>query len=162
MNQQEIITFLDLFTQEINKTGIDVSKYNLDHVAFQTSSSEDYEKTKLEFEKLSHLEHEALVSNRRVGVFKLENTIQYKNNIITAIELLEPRSDQICSSHWEHAEFVINEPYKELMTRYPNLNWDVSSMETPIYNHLKLKLNDSMQVKFHLMDILETIKLDIN
>ena len=91
---------------------------------------------------------------------KLNAPIQYGNNTIIALEIIEPKKGQVCDSAWEHAEFVTTEPYKKIMDRYSNLEWDTSSMNRSIYSHLKLRLTDSMQLKFHKIDILETIKLD--
>lgn len=151
MTTKEITDFLDKFLEKMKETGIDLSGYTIDHVGYQASSTEEYEKKKIEF---GNLVHEAVVADRRVGVFK------YNGNGLLAIELIEPRPGQKCKSGWEHAEYVIDEPFEKLVTRYKNLSWDTSSVNRPIYSHLKLKLTDDMQVKFHLMDILATIELD--
>lgn len=156
----QITEFLHKFTNEVEKLGIDTSSYNLDHVAYQASSTNDYESLKPTFEKLGNLVHEAVVGGRRVAVFRLKNQINYDGNKIIALEIIEPKEKQVCESGWEHAEFVIEESYEDLMTRYPDLKWDTTSADRPIYSHLKLRLADNMQLKFHKMDILETIKME--
>lgn len=157
---QEATLFLDEFINKVAATGIDVSNLNLDHVAYQASSNEDYESKKPEFEKIANYTHEAIVNGRRVGVFGLENPIMYKGNKIVALELIEPTDGQVCNSDWEHAEYVLEEPYRDFMARYPNLDWNTSSIDRNAYSHLKLRLDEDTQLKFHLYDILETIQLE--
>lgn len=156
----EALEFLETFIKKVEDTGVDVSQMNLDHVAYQASTSADYEARKPEFEAISDYQHEAIVGDRRVGVFRLKQPIEFRGNHIVAFELIEPKRGHEQVSAWEHAEYVLNEPYTEFMKRYPELDWDVTSIERYIYSHLKLKLDDSTQVKFHLMDILETIRLE--
>lgn len=156
----EALTYLEEFTQKVATTGIDVSNYNLDHVAYQASSTEDYEKRKPMFEEVSNYMHETIVGGRRVSVFRLKTQVSYKGNTILALELIEPTNTQKCQSAWEHAEYALNEDYKNLVDRYPHLNWDTHSISRNIYSHLKLRLDDKTQLKFHLHDILETIKLE--
>ena len=115
---------------------------------------------KTKFYTLGDLEHEAVVNGRRVGVFRLKKPIIYRSNTITAIELLEPKDGQLCIQGWEHAEFMIDDTFEELIAKYPNLNWDTISMNRPIYAHLKLKLSDNMQVKFNRLDVLSAVELD--
>lgn len=160
MNIQDITNFIDTFLEKVTKLGIDYSKYNIDHVAYQASSTEDFVKVKEDFNIISTLKHEAVLAERRVAVFELTNPIEYKNNKITALEVIESKPGQVCESGWEHAEFVINESFEELMAKYPTLEWDTSSANRSIYAHLKLRLDPKTQLKFHRMDILETIKLD--
>jgi len=41
--------FLDLLLQRIQEKGIDISKYNLDHIAYQAESNENYDRLKPQF-----------------------------------------------------------------------------------------------------------------
>jgi predicted metalloenzyme YecM len=158
------ITKLPIFLEEfINKVigiGIDVSKYNMDHVAYQASSSKDYEETIEELKSEGELIHEPLIGGRRVGMIKLKNPIEFRNNKIIALEIIEQREGQICNSGWEHAEFVIEESYEDLIKQHPSLKWNTSSMDRPIWSHLKLQLDENTQVKFHKLDVLKSIELD--
>lgn len=156
----DALKYLDEFIQKVEGTGIDVSGLNLDHVAYQASSTEDYESKKPEFENIANYIHEAIVNGRRVGVFGLEKPLEYKGNKIVALELIEPTEGQVCESAWEHAEYVLNETYRDFMAKYPNLDWNTSSIERGSYSHLKLRLDENTQLKFHMHDILETIRLE--
>lgn len=156
----DAIKYLDEFTKKVEQTGIDVSNLNLDHVAYQASSTKDYENKKPEFEEIANYTHEAIVNGRKVGVFGLEKPIDYKGNTIVALELIEPTKGQVCESAWEHAEYVLNETYRDFIAKYPDLDWITSSIERNVYSHLKLRLDEDTQLKFHMHDILETIRLE--
>jgi len=93
-------------------------------------------------------------------MIKLTKPIEYKGNKILALEIIEQREGQVCESGWEHTEFVINESYEDFMAKYLELEWNTSSMNRPIWSHLKLRLADNMQLKLHKLNVLESIRLD--
>ena len=86
-----------------------------DFLAQSVSSSEEYDKTKVEFLKFSSVVREPIVSGRRVGIFKFDQPLQYRGYQIAAIELIEPKKGEGSKSGFEHAEFIINFPFEELM-----------------------------------------------
>jgi predicted metalloenzyme YecM len=149
--------FLDKMLQDIEVKGIDVSKYDLDHFGYQCSSNEDYDKLKPEFEKIGKLIDEAIVGGRRVGIFKLDIPLEYKDWKIQAVEVVAPKVGQECPSALEHAEFVIDTDFDSFVKRYPNLNWDLTAINQPTFPMVKLKLSDFTQVKFHLQPVLEIV-----
>jgi predicted metalloenzyme YecM len=154
--------FLKTFLEKVNKSGINVTDLQLDHIAYYTSSKEEYDKLKPEFSKIGDFDHEAIISNRRVGVVKLYDPIKYLKHSIEAFELIEPKYDEIKSSGWEHAEFVINEDFESFMKRYQNIKWETSSINRPIYSHITAILDDKTKVKFHHKSILECIDIERN
>jgi CYTH domain-containing protein/predicted metalloenzyme YecM len=158
---KNIQSFLDRLFAELDEIGFDVSPYNLDHIGYQAGTTIDYENKITQFKEIATLEHEAVVENRRVGVMRLEEPIEYKGNNIIALEIIEPKNGQVCTSEWRHAEFVITDSYESFLDKHAKLQWVTSSMDRPIYNNLKLVLPNDMQVKFHRKDILETVKLDM-
>jgi predicted metalloenzyme YecM len=150
--------FLDKLLQDIEVKGVDVSKYNLDHFGYQCSSDEDYDKLKPEFEKIAKLISENIVGGRRVGIFKFNSPLEYKNWHIQAIELVAPKEGQKCSSALEHAEFVIDTDFDTFVKKYPNLDWDLTAVSQPTFPMVKLKLSDYTQVKFHLQPVLKIVE----
>jgi len=147
--------FLDSLLKNVATQGIDVSDLEMDHIAYQASSKEDYESLKPEFDKISELIREFVVGGRHVSVYMLNTPLTFRNYIIRAIELIEPKEGVINPSALEHAEFVIKEDFDSFMKKYPNLDWDTSSKDRVDYAHLKLKLTDQTQVKFHRKNIWE-------
>ena len=150
--------FLDKLIEDIEEKGIDVSKYNLDHFGYQCSSNEDYDNLKPEFEKIAKLVSENIVGGRRVGIFEFITPLQYKGQLIPAVELVAPKEGQICPSALEHAEFVIDGDFDSFVKKYPNLDWDLTAVNQPTFPMIKLKLSDNTQVKFHYKPVLEVIK----
>lgn len=147
-------TFLDSFFEQIQKAGLDISGLALDHVAYQASSSEDYEKLMPEFSNLGELVSQEIIGDRRVAVFKLKEPIVYKDYKIPALELIEPKAGQVCESAFQHAEFVISQHFEDYMKKYPDLQWDTSSMYRDEFSHLKLNFENGLTLKFLLKPIL--------
>ncbi|MEK7527437.1 MAG: VOC family protein [Patescibacteria group bacterium] len=152
------ISFLDLLTGKIRSFGIDVSHLNLDHFGYQASSDQDYDRLKLEFEKIGKLLSEEIVGGRRVGIFEFFTSLDYRGYPIPAVELVAPKPGQVCPSALEHVEYVIDEDFESFISKYPNLPWDKSKINQPMFPMLTLKLDDNIQVKFHYKPVLEIIK----
>lgn len=150
-------SFIEKFLQKIKEVGIDASNLDMDHLAYQASSQEDYDRVKKEMSESHEFVDENLVGGRRVSQFKLKEPLRHGNYEIIALELIAPKEGQACPSALEHAEFVV-ENLQDFMKQYPNLNWDTSALNQPNFPLLKLRLSDEMQVKFHIEDILETAR----
>jgi len=152
------IPFLDFLTNKIAQLGIDVSRLNLDHFGYQASSDEDYGRLRPEFDKIGELLSEEIVGGRRVGIFKFFTPLDYQGHPVPAVELVAPKQGQVCPSALEHAEFVINENFESFTSKYPNLPWDKSKINQPMFPMVTLKLDDNIQVKFHYKPVLEIIR----
>lgn len=151
------IEFLNKLTSKLSGLGVSLEDATLDHIAFYVASSEEYDDLRGEFLKLGSLEKEPLVSGRRVGVFKLHKPLIYEGQGIKAIELIEPKEGQVVeSSGLEHAEYILPVTLEEFVEKYPNVNWDKSRMNREEFPMLKLRLTESIQVKFPRNPILET------
>ena len=152
--------FLNRFIEKIEEKGIDVSGLEMDHIAYRASSKEEYEMMKTEFMKEGDLVDDAIVDGRRVAIYKLRHPIYFRNYLIPALELIEPKAGQNVKSGLEHAEFVLKVPFSEFMDKYPDLPWDTTTMDRKDFPHLKLKLDENMVVKFHPKSILEMKTID--
>lgn len=157
---QDYKEFLDKLFQKIEEVGIDITGLPLDHIAYYTASEDEYNQVKPEFEALGDFSHEAIISNRRVGVIILDEPFLYKDYSIEAAELIEPKEGETHSSGWEHAEFVTSEDYTQIIAKYPNIKWETGSMNRPIYSHITAILDTDLKIKFHDRSIIESIKLE--
>ncbi|MBU0569281.1 VOC family protein [Patescibacteria group bacterium] len=140
--------FLNKLTSRINKLGIDLDGAKLDHIAFQTSSKEEYNKFRLEFEKVATLVKEPIVGGRRVGVFKYKKPLIYKDQSIDVIELIEPKEGQNPKSGLEHAEYLLPISLEVFIDKYPDIDWNKDNINRDEFPMLILKLSDDMKVKF--------------
>lgn len=149
--------FLEIVLQKIEEKEIDFSNFDLDHIGYQSSSPEDYEKLKSEFLKIGKEVSEAVVGGRRVGIYKLSKPIKYKNYSIPAIELVEPKEGQTHPSALEHIELVIDTDFQTFVNKYPNIEFNTSKIDQPTFPMVTLDLGDNLQVKFHLKPVLDIV-----
>lgn len=130
----------------------------MDHIGYQASSNDDYDKLRGEFDGLGERVSEEVVGGRRVGIYKLNNPLHYQQYTNTAIELVAPKEGQQCPSALEHVEFVLKEPFESFMRCYPKISWDISAINQPGFPMIKLRLTRDTQVKFHLKPALENYR----
>lgn len=156
------VQFIDIIFQKLQENKIDVAAFEMDHIGYQASSDENYDKLKSEFEKLGHRVSENIVGGRRVGIYKLNNPLKYKQYIISAAEVVAPKKDQVCPSALEHVEFVINSSFETFLKKYQNIPWDLTALNQPVFPMVKLKLDKYIQVKFHLTSVLDIIESEKN
>lgn len=149
--------FIRSLLSKLQELGIDVSNLVMDHIGYQASSDEDYDKLCLEFDKLGEKVRESIVGGRRVGIYKLNQPLHYRQYINPAVELVAPKSGQVCPSALEHVEFVIDS-FGSFMKKYPDVNWDITDISQPDFPMIKLKLSDYTQVKFHLTPVLQIVE----
>jgi predicted metalloenzyme YecM len=149
--------FLDRIFTKLSDLEIDISQYVMDHIGYQCSSDSDYDKQKSSFSEIGDLLDENIVGGRRVGLFKLNQPLQYKHYQIDALELIAPKEGQVCASGLEHVEFVISEPFDTFMARYPAIKWDTNAVNQPVFPMVKLPLDTDIQVKFHYEHIFDIV-----
>ena len=156
MRIDDYSNFLDSWFFEIKKLGIDVIDFPLDHLGYSASSGGEYDKIKLEFLTMGKIFREAIVSNRRVGIFELFKPLKYKDYLISAVELIEPKTRELPRSGFEHAEFTINFPFGDLVKKYPNLPWDINNVNRSDFPRLKIVLGNGTELKFNRLPILNS------
>lgn len=151
-------SFVSGILDGVRSLGVDVSDLEMDHIAYQAESDDDYDSLKPEFARLGQLVSEELVNGRRVGIYELGSPLHFQQYINTAIELIAPKTGQNCPSALEHVEFVIKESFVSFMRRYQDIPWDTAAINQPRFPMIRLKLGDHIQVKFHLSPVLEIIR----
>jgi predicted metalloenzyme YecM len=147
-------SFLNELNKKVKGLGISLHEAKIDHIAYQTSSTIEYDKLKPQFEQIASLIREPIVGGRRVGVFKFKVPISYNNQLIRAIELIEPKKDQSCQSGLEHAEYLLPISLEKFIKKYPNINWNTEAINREEFPMLVLKLSENMQVKFPRFPVL--------
>ncbi len=152
-------TFIAALLAELKKLNVDVSSYQLDHLAYRTTSKQEYEETKEEFKKLGELMPEATIRHRRIAIIKLKEPLTYQNYRIEALELLEPAEGDQFRTGFEHAEFVVSQKLSDLLEKYPQLDWNTKALARVNNPELGLRLGDNLGVKFHKLPILEVRKI---
>lgn len=152
------VSFITKILRNLDELNINVEELDMDHIGYQANSDEEYDRLKEEFSQLGEEISEKIVGGRRVGIYKLYQPLKYQQYVNPAIELIAPKTGQVCSSALDHVEFVINESFQSFMEQYPQAEWDVSAIDQPVFPMIKLQINKNIQVKFHLTSVLEIIK----
>lgn len=146
--------FLDRIFEGLTEVGIDVTDLNIDHIAYQTASSEEYEKLKPELMQTSQLVKEPLVADRRVGVFKFNEPLEYERRVIETIELIEPVEGVDEVSGLQHAEFLLDVSFEVFLAKYPDIDFELNKMSDEKFPMIKLRLPNGLMVKFPKYPIL--------
>ncbi|QQS38492.1 VOC family protein [Candidatus Woesebacteria bacterium] len=154
MDNKRLNEFLDEVFYKLKEAGIDVSDMQLDHVAYQTKNKQEYENLTGKVSKFYKNLWEIVIDNRRISVNEFTPHIKYRNYVISAIEIVEPKDNEKCNSYFQHAEFVITCEFPDLINKYPNLDWNTTHIFRKDFPRLKLELGNTIEVKFHHASIL--------
>jgi len=160
MDAKEITAFLDKIFPLIHNLGIDTTNLTLDHIAYQASSSKDYENLRAKWTQRYELAGENIVGGRRVLNIRLDKPFIYKTYQFEFVELIEPKPEQIVPSAWEHIEMTVDCSLEDFMKRYSKLDWNTKSLDREDFPMITLRLNENMQVKFPRHGVLHEINKD--
>jgi predicted metalloenzyme YecM len=155
---------LDVFVPRLleltRKAGIDVSEYLMDHVCYRVADLRRYEDLAHAWRLYSSKTHESLVNGRPITVFVLEQPIVVAGRIIRVLELPAPKEGSPYPEGWEHAEFVIDEPFAHFMSRYDEHVFDTKSLHKELNPELGYKLPEGLQIKFHQAPLEQVIEIE--
>ena len=143
-----VAPFFDRILQLLAQDGIDVSRYELDHVCYRVETEEQYEGLKTQLHLLGELLTESLIGGRPIATFKLFEPIQYKGRKIWCLELPSPKAGSPYPKGYEHVEFVIDQPFNEFMGRYSALPFKTKGMSKEVNPEISREYGD-LAVKFH-------------
>ena len=146
----------------IDEAGVDVSKFEMDHVCYRVATMERYHELCHAWSRYTknHEFHESLVNGRPIAVFVLASPPTICGRVIPVVELPAPKDGVVYEDGWEHAEFVLDEPFQHFMSRYEELPFDRKSLGKELNPELGLKLGLGLQVKFHHQSLAEIIKIE--
>lgn len=140
--------FIDRLYSKLEAFNIDTSSLEIDHLGYQTSSSQDYDQVVSTLADTATRLSESVVGGRRVGIYKLSEPLTYKDQSFSIFEIVEPKSDQIVDSGWEHIEFIVPSTIESFVNVYPEVDWDKSVIDREEFPMLILHLGDGLRAKF--------------
>lgn len=158
----EIEPFLDRLFSELARAGVDVSSYPMDHVCYRVAEMDRYEELKHAWGRYvdGFVGYESEVNGRPISVFVLMHPPTIGGRVIPALELPAPKEGSPYPEGWEHAEFVIDEPFEDFMARYKDLAFDTKGLTKRINPELGLKLGSGLQAKFHHLPLSRVIEIE--
>jgi predicted metalloenzyme YecM len=153
------IVFLNDLFSKLDDIGLEVDKYELDHICYRVESLEQYKIKKVELGFLGELLIESMVNGRLISTFKLNEPIAYNNRKIYLVELPAPKPAHSYKSGLEHVEFVTKEPLQKIVDRYPQYSFQVFGIHKKINADITLVLGEYC-IRFHNQSLEEIIKLE--
>ena len=108
-NSGEIINIFNDFVRQNNL----IDSAFVDHICYRCENSENYENIRKMFEQNSNFIYQAIISNRRIAVIKLKESINTVLGDIFVLELSDQKADNSQSEGFDHIEIVAKN-YKEV------------------------------------------------
>jgi len=144
----DIDQFIEKTITTLNKDGVDVSNYELDHICYRVDSIERYKEYQNELSQLGTLLSETEINGRQISTYKLAEPICFQERKINLVELPSPKEGSPYPEGLEHAEFVIPDEFEIFMKKYPNIKFDLRDIDKKINPDIKIKYA-GFSVKFH-------------
>lgn len=103
----QIQSFVKDILTYIQSSGVSLDVFEIDHVAYKNSNTENYEKVRKDFGKEVFI-YESVISNRRIAISKFRDPVKVEGKIIKYIEIFEPKPDKITEDKLDHIEIISN------------------------------------------------------
>lgn len=151
--------FLGQIFAKIKQANIDMSGFQIDHLAYRVDTLEKYEQKKQDLANFGQLISEFKVRNRPIAIFKLDQPLEYQNYTIPFLELPSPSPHHNYPEGLQHIEIIANQPLENIIKQHPNINFNLESINKPINPELKLDFEDGTTAKFVNMNMEKVIQL---
>jgi predicted metalloenzyme YecM len=148
--------FLEQIFKALERAGVDVSVWPMDHLCYRVGTAERYAAVKAALGPLGALLSEALIGGRPIATYKLAVPLQHQGRTLDVIEIPSPKPGRTYDEGYEHVEFVISEPFEAVMRRHPSLAFDTSGAGKAHNPELRLAFGD-MSVKLHHQSLEDVI-----
>ena len=153
--------FLDQLFAALEKDGVNVRNFELDHICYRVADDNRYLELKAELTKLAHLLGENIIGGRPIASFRLKKPFQYKGREIYVLELPAPKPGSDYPEGYEHVEFVIDQPLEDFVAQYPTLNFKTKGLKKTVNADVQLQY-EGFGVKFHRQRLEDVIKFQDN
>ena len=157
--QAQAGAFLNKIFANINEVGIDLQNWPIDHLCYRTSSLQNYELIKAEFQSIGTLLVESEINGRQIATYKLHQPIEYHQRRIDVVEVPAPKEGKATVEGFEHIEAVIDISFDHLMKIYDHLTFNTKALAKSINQDIELEFKDCA-IKFHHQSLEEVIKLE--
>ncbi len=148
MNIPPPSSFLDRLFSHLGDDGIDVSRYILDHICYRVATTLEYDEMCEELSTQWRLLSETMIWVRMIATYRLDEPIRYQDREIWCVEIPSPKSWSPYPTWWEHAEFVIDTTFDEMMSQHSGVSWHTDAMRKSINPDISIKY-PWLSVKFH-------------
>lgn len=152
--------FLRTIFSHLASDQIDVSNSELDHICYRVETEARYEELKNILEtSYATLLSEAIIWDRFISTYRLNDPIRYINRTISILELPAPKPTKFYTEWYEHVEFVIDKSFDEFISEHPDLEFDTHSQWKMINPEISRNYQEG-SVKFHHTSLEQVIKME--
>jgi uncharacterized protein len=112
--EKEFRLFIDDLEKRLQKVGIDLSKYPVDHICYRVSSDNLFLEMGSVFKNLSLLYTKRIYHERTFYCFFLRKPFVYNSLSFWTVELSEPGGSDDYNEGFQHIEIITNIKLEEL------------------------------------------------
>lgn len=153
--------FLDTIFKDLEKSNIDASQYELDHVAYRATTDTSFNQISEALSKVAKRINRNTIRNRFIDIFELETPLSYKGRSIKFVELTAPADGDTFNEGLEHVEFIINNiSLADFVKKYHGLDWNLNAIDREIGPDIGIRLQSGYGAKFKTMSMAEIIRLE--
>lgn len=142
------VLFLDKLFTLMEKAGMNVDKYYLDHICYRVGSESEYQEKRAELNLHGEMLIESMVNGRLIATYKLHSPILYRGRKIDVLELPAPKPGHSYASGLEHVEFVAEESLQSIVDTYPSCSFETQGINKDINADITLRLGEYC-IRFH-------------
>jgi predicted metalloenzyme YecM len=151
--------YLENLFSKIKNINLLVDDCLLDHICYRVATEEEYQTKKIELLDHGILLTESMINTRMISTYKLHSPIRFEGRIIDVLELPAPKIGSTYQSGLEHVEFTTKEPLKNIVDRYPELNFEVFGIDKKINADITLRF-EGQCIRFHNQTLEDVIALE--
>ena len=140
--------FVGQVLHSLGQDSIDVANSEMDHVCYRFKTDEEFDYYQREMAALGSKLSVFESSKRLITTYKLTKPVKTNGREIWVVEFFAPKPGIILPSGFDHAEFVIEDPFKEFMSNYPQVQFDTGHITQPGNSYVAIGY-DGFSVKFH-------------
>lgn len=142
------VLFLDKLFTLMEKAGMNVDKYYLDHICYRVGSESEYQEKRAELNLHGEMLIESMVNGRLIATYKLHSPILYRGRKIDVLELPAPKPGHSYASGLEHVEFVAEESLQSIVDTYSSCSFETQGINKDINADITLRLGEYC-IRFH-------------
>lgn len=148
---------LDKVFTALQKDGIGVATYELDHICYRVAEMDRYVELKEQIAGLGQLLGENTIGGRPIASFRLNEPIRYREREIYVLELPAPKVGSDYPEGFEHVEFVIDRDLEAFVAQYPALAFKTKGIHKGVNADVQL-VYPGFGVKFHRQSLEDVIR----
>lgn len=159
--EKQFQIFMSNLFSALKDKNIDLSHNYLDHICYRVETAEEYCLYQNNLNLFSDLLIESSIGGRSISTFKLHKPLRFEQRIVDIIELPSPKESHPYKRGFEHAEFVIDEDFKNFSNKF-NFEFDWKGTKKKHNPELRLNLNENLSIKLHHKSLEEVIHSEKN